>query len=179
MWLRSKFCCPGKITNLAQHIHCTHIIISSSFSWKVHVCIYPKWSRSVALYHPRAGCIFVVQSMWFHTQLDSALGTLDTLGEVWKHHRETGIIPLIKSELLLGFSFSALEHFQSWYRVHVCDRRQGTPVRLSSLFIFCVAVTWVRIDKSLEFWSVSTQRCEKHLAGFLMSHLELGASLLG
>ena len=65
--------------DLAQHIHCTHIIFSSSFSCEVHVCIYPKWTCSVALYHPRAYSIFVVKSMWFHTQLDSGLGTLDAL----------------------------------------------------------------------------------------------------
>lgn len=65
--------------NLTQHIHCTHIIFSSSFSCEVHVYIYHKWTCSVALYYHRADCIFVVKSMWFHTQLGSALGTLDAL----------------------------------------------------------------------------------------------------
>jgi len=63
-------------------MHCNHIIFSSSFICEVRVCVYPKWTCSVVLYHPTAVCISVVQSMWFHTQLDSALATLDALEEV-------------------------------------------------------------------------------------------------
>lgn len=65
--------------NMADHILCAHIIFSSSFNYEVHVCIYPKWTRSVALYHPRTECIFVAKSMWFHTLLDSAFNTLDAV----------------------------------------------------------------------------------------------------
>lgn len=84
---------------------------SSSFSCEIHIFICPKWTCMAALHHPRAAFIFVMKSMCIHTQPDSTLGAPDSPGEVWKCYRETGTIPLMKSELLLGFTFSALEHF--------------------------------------------------------------------
>lgn len=158
--------------NLTQHIHCTHIIFSSSFSCEVHVYIYHKWTCSVALYYQRADCIFVVKSMWFHTQLVSALGTLDALLPQRNWHSSSNGIRTAP-----GLSFQHLSTFRCWCKVRVCEGRQGTRVSkincLNSSFIFCVAVVWVRRDKSLGFWSVSTEMCEKHLAGFF--HIAPGA----